>query len=102
VNVRSDLTGEMVYQDFGLPMLMRADQFKVNYRDDGQIAISGAGRLKDGSAVGFTLLGPSTPLSSTDVSLSMSNGYYAGGTLNSPKTWKSRLKLVTQGGNVAY
>jgi hypothetical protein len=101
LNVRSDLTGEMVYQDLGLPMLMRADQFKVNYRDDGQISISGEGKLKDGSTVAFTLLGPRTLSSSVDVSLSMSNGYYAGGTLNSTKTWKSRLKLVTQGGNVA-
>ena len=101
VNVRSDLTGEMVYQDPGLPMLLRADQFKVNYRDDGQISISGAGRLKDGSTVAFALLGPSTPLSSTDVSLSMSNGYYAGGLLSAAKTLKSRLKLVTQGGNIA-
>ena len=99
--MRSDLTGELLYQDLGLPMVLRADQFKVNYRDDGQISISGAGKLKDGSSVAFTLLGPQLPFRAVDVSLSMSNGYYAGGLLNYPKSLKSRLKLVTQGGNVS-
>ena len=101
VNVRTDSTGELLYQDPALPMVLRADQFKVNYRDDGQISMSGAGKLKDGSTVAFTLLGSQMPFRSVDVSLSMSNGYYAGGPLNCAKTLKSRLKLVTQGGNVA-
>ena len=44
---------------------------------------------------GFALLGPRAVSSRMDISLSMSNGYYAGGALNAAKSWKSRVKLVT-------
>ena len=68
-------------------------------RDDGQVAISGTGRLQNGTDVSFTLLGPQSSGPSDEVSISMNNGYFAAGTLRRSQQLESKVHVLSQVGN---
>ena len=99
VTLRLDLTGQLAYLDEGMRLFLKADRFKFDNRGDGEVAISGNGRLQNGTAVSFTIVGSSTPAGAREVSITMNNGYFATGVLTTPRRLEACLHVVAPGGN---
>jgi hypothetical protein len=97
VNVRQDLTGNLFFSDPKLHLFMSADRATAARQIDGKLEMSGTGVLRNGSKVAFTLLISNFGKDSRDVSISLSNGYFASGRLAPPAEVAADLHLVAAG-----
>ena len=95
-NVRQDFSGSLTYLDEQRKLSLRSMQFTSSKRIDQKIAISGRGRLHDGSEVTFTLVAADPNTKDKDFSISMSNGYFAAGSLEDarPADFKAQVGAV--------
>jgi hypothetical protein len=90
-NVRQDLTGSLTFLDEERRLSLRSARFTASQRGDRKIAVSGRGRLQDGSEVSFTLVASDPKANEKDFSISMSNGYFAAGVLQSTPSVAAKM-----------
>jgi hypothetical protein len=90
-NVRQDFSGSLTYLDEQRRLSLRSAQFTSSKRIDQKIAVSGRGRLHDGSEVTFTLVTSDPNTKDRDFSISMSNGYFAAGVLQDAPGMETKL-----------
>jgi len=98
VRVRGDMTGHLIFLDPDLHMFLKANRFKFQIRGNHEIAISGNGRLQNGTAVTFTVVAPEVSGDAPEIVISMNNGYFASGTLVRPGRLERNLHVLPVGG----
>jgi hypothetical protein len=92
-NVRQDFTGSLTFLDEERRLSLRSARFTASRRIDQKIAVSGRGKLQDGSEVTFTLVAADPKAGEKDFSISMSNGYFAAGVLQSAPSVAPKMLL---------
>jgi hypothetical protein len=93
--VRQDFSGSLTYLDEERRLSLRSARFTAK-RIDQKIAVSGSGRLQDNSEVTFTLVASDPKANEKDFSISMSNGYFAAGVLESAPTVAPKMLTADQ------
>lgn len=97
-NVRQDFSGNVTYLDEQRKLSLKSLQFTSSKRMDQKIAVSGRGRLQDGTQVTFTLVTGDPQAGDKDFSISMSNGYFAAGVLQSTSPAETKVLKANAGG----
>jgi hypothetical protein len=90
-SVRPDFSGHITFLDEQRRLSLRSASFTASKRIDQKIAVSGRGKLQDGSEVTFTLVTSDPKAKEKDFSISMSNGYFAAGVLQSTSSTAPKM-----------
>jgi hypothetical protein len=90
-NMRQDFTGTLTYLDEQRRLSLRSARFNTGKRDGEKISLSGRGTLQDGTNVTFTVVTGNSTTANKDFSISMSNGYFAAGTLQETPSTEAKV-----------
>lgn len=93
-NVRRDFSGSLTYLDDDRRLSLKSTQFVSSMQMEHKIAFSGVGKLQDGSDVTFTVVTSDPKTNSRDFSISISNGYFAAGTLQEMPSLEAKVQKV--------
>lgn len=92
LNVRQDFSGNVTFLDEQRKLSLKSVQFTSSKRMDQKIAVSGRGKLQDGTPVTFTLVTGDPQGSDKDFSISISNGYFAAGILQNTASMETKVQ----------
>ncbi|MBI4471714.1 MAG: exo-alpha-sialidase [Acidobacteria bacterium] len=95
-NVRQNAGGSLAYRDEQRGVLLHSIRLTSSKYQDAQIALTGSGRLSDGTPVTFTALTSDPSGANPEFSISMSNGYFAAGPLQVTPALEMKVQTVTR------